>query len=73
MLLVMVDAFSKYVWTHVCNVDTTALKTCAVLYTWFCDRTGFPSTLVSDNGPQFTSIEFAEKMKKWRFNPETVR
>ena len=65
MLLVMIDAFSKYIWTHVCNADTTALKTCAVLYTWFCDRTGFPSTIVSDNGPQFTSTEFAEKMKKW--------
>ena len=65
MLLVMIDAFSKYIWTHVCNADTTALKTCAVLYTWFCDRTGFPATIVSDNGPQFTSTEFAEKMKKW--------
>ena len=26
----------------------------------------FPTTLVSDNGPQFTSSEFASKMSKWK-------
>lgn len=47
------------------NTDTTALKTLAVLYGWFCDRSGFPTTIVSDNGPQFLSHEFASKMSKW--------
>ena len=47
------------------NTDTTAIKTLAVLYGWFCERSGFPATLVSDNGPQFTSKEFAEKMARW--------
>ena len=47
------------------NVDTTALKTLAVLYGWFSERNGFPTTIVSDNGPQFTSKEFAAKMSKW--------
>ena len=64
-LLIMIDAYSKYIWTHVMNTDTTALKTLAVLYGWFCERSGFPVTLVSDNGPQFTSQMFAEKMTKW--------
>ena len=64
-LLVMIDAYSKYIWTHVMNADTTTLKTLAVLYGWFCETNGFPTTLVSDNGPQFTSHEFAGKMKKW--------
>ncbi|CAL4058723.1 unnamed protein product, partial [Meganyctiphanes norvegica] len=64
-LLIIIDAFSKYIWTHLMNTDTTALKTLAVLYGWFCDRNGFPATLVSDNGPQFTSKDFAEKMSKW--------
>ncbi|CAL4128351.1 unnamed protein product [Meganyctiphanes norvegica] len=64
MLLVMVDSFSKFFWCHVMNHDTTASKTLAVLFGWFCCR-GFPTTLVSDNGPQFTSKEFAEKMSKW--------
>ena len=35
-----------------------------MLYTWFTER-GFPRTLVSDNGPQFTAKEFADKMSKW--------
>ena len=64
MLLVMVDSYSKFFWCHVMNFDTTASKTLAVLFGWFCDR-GFPTTLVSDNGPQFTSKEFSDKMNKW--------
>ena len=63
--LIMIDAFSKYIWTHVMNAETTTLKTLAILYGWFCDRNGFPTTLVSDNGPQFTAHEFGEKMAKW--------
>ena len=64
-LLIMIDAYSKYIWTHIMNTDTTTMKTLLVLYGWFCERSGFPTTLVSDNGPQFTSKEFAEKMAKW--------
>ena len=64
MLLIMVDSFSKYYWCHIMNQDTTANKTLAVLYGWFCER-GFPTTLVSDNGPQFTAKEFEDRMKNW--------
>ena len=45
--------------------DTTTEKTLAVLFGWFCEQTGFPTTLVSDNGPQFTAGMFKEKMTKW--------
>ena len=65
MILVMIDAYSKYIWTWIMGTDTTTLKTCAVLYSWFCERNGFPVTIVSDNGPQFTSHEFKDKMDKW--------
>ena len=64
MLLIMVDSYSKFFWCHIMNYDTTASKSLAVLFGWFCER-GFPTTLVSDNGPQFTSKEFADKMSKW--------
>ncbi|CAL4061221.1 unnamed protein product [Meganyctiphanes norvegica] len=64
MLLVMVNSYSKFFWCHSMNNDTTTGKTLAVLFGWFCER-WFPTTLVSDNGPQFTSKEFADKMSKW--------
>ena len=65
MVLLMVDSFSKKIWTQLMNTDTTTMKTLAVLYGWFCDQTGFPTTLVSNNGPQFTAKEFKDKMAKW--------
>ena len=65
MILVMIDSFSKKIWTQLMMTDTTTEKTLAVLYGWFCEQTGFPTTLVFDNGPQFTSREFKEKMTKW--------
>ena len=61
----MVDAFSKRIFTHYLGTDTTAKVTCAVLYGWFAQEYGSPTTLVSDNGPQFTSHYFADRMKKW--------
>ena len=64
-VLIMVDAFSKRIFTHYLGTDTTAKVTCAVLYGWFAQEYGTPTTLVSDNGPQFTSNYFADRMKKW--------
>ena len=65
MILIMVDAYSKKIWASNMGTDTTSLRTLAVLYGWFCQETGFPTTLVSDNGPQLVSKEFEEVVARW--------
>ncbi|XP_048775178.2 uncharacterized protein K02A2.6-like [Ostrea edulis] len=58
MFLIMVDAHSK--WPEVIKMSTTtSASTIDVLRTVFA-RNGLPATLVSDNGPQFTSREFED-------------
>ena len=59
--LVVVDAHSK--WPEVIEMpSTTSFKTTEALRNLF-EKYGLPEQLVSDNGPQFTSEEFAEFMK----------
>ena len=65
MILDMVDSFSKKIWTAMMGTDTTTFKTLAVMYGWFCEETGIPTTVVSDNGPQFTSKKNSDKMVRW--------
>ena len=58
---VVMDAHSK--WPEVVIMSsTTSQKTIEVLHSMFT-RHGLPEQLVSDNGPQFTSTEFADFMK----------
>ena len=57
MLLVVTDAHSKWPEVIVMN-STTASKTITVLRELFA-RFGIPKQVVSDNGPQFVSQEFA--------------
>ena len=55
MFLIVVDAYSK--WPEVIQMKTiTSMATICVLSKMFA-RYGFPETLVSDNGTQFTSAE----------------
>ena len=61
-LLVVIDAYSKYLWTSVMVHDTTTPKLLRHLDSIFADR-GLPTTIVSDNGPQFTSQLFKDHMK----------
>ena len=57
----MVDAHSK--WTEAVPMTTiTASRTIKALQALFA-RYGLPEQLVSDNGPQFTSDDFAQFMR----------
>lgn len=60
--LIMVDANSK--WPEVFPMKKiTSFKTIEILRTVFA-RNGIPEQIVSDNGPQFTSHEFDEFIRK---------
>ena len=64
MFFVLVDAHSKR--PEVVEMkSTTAEKTIDVMRTLFGSY-GIPEQVVSDNGPQFTSDEFTEFMKRNR-------
>merc|ERR1712055_482108 len=65
MLFVMIDAYTKYIWCRIMNNDTTSSATLVCLFEWFSECSGFPATLVSDNGTNFASHEFANHMKTW--------
>ena len=55
--LVMVDRFSNFLWTARLTKTTTAAVT-KTINAWFLEF-GYPSTIISDNGPQFRT-EFKE-------------
>ena len=62
MWLLLIDSHSK--WPEVFEVPKiTAIKTIEILRQVFAAY-GLPEQLVSDNGPQFTSKEFAEFTNK---------
>ena len=56
--LVLVDAFSK--WPEVKVVSTTTTRMTVNTLSDIFATHGYPRILVSDNGPQFTSAEFAD-------------
>lgn len=62
MLLIVVDAYSKWLEVKVTNSTTTAV-TIGIMDELF-SRHGAPITVVSDNGPQFTAAEFSEFLQK---------
>ncbi|XP_026533449.1 uncharacterized protein K02A2.6-like, partial [Notechis scutatus] len=55
--LVVVDSFSK--WTEVAMLSSTTTQAITRVLTRLFATHGLPDTLVSDNGPQFSSNEFA--------------
>ena len=58
MLLVVVDAHSK--WIEVLPMGTATSRTTIQQLRELFARFGLPSSIVSDNGPQFASTEFAK-------------
>ncbi|XP_065087248.1 uncharacterized protein K02A2.6-like [Ochlerotatus camptorhynchus] len=62
MLLIVVDAYSKWLEVKVTAFATTA-ATIGIMDELF-SRYGAPVTVVSDNGPQFTAAEFKEFLQK---------
>ncbi len=62
MFLVAVDAHSKWPEAYLMS-STTVSQTISVLQKMFATH-GLPEQIVSDNGPQFVSSEFAEFMKQ---------
>ena len=64
MFLLVIDSNSKWLEVELMP-STTSEATIEKLRETFA-RYGIPEQLVSDNGPQFTSHEFAEFMKRNR-------
>jgi hypothetical protein len=62
MILVIVDAHSKYIDAHVMSSSTSAATITRLRQTFATH--GLPSTIVSDNGTAFTSKEFQEFCSK---------
>ena len=64
MILVAIDFYTKYIWAVLMHQNTKANRLISVLDIIFADR-GLPTTVVTDNGPQFTSELFSKRMKSW--------
>jgi transposase InsO family protein len=62
MFLVIVDAHSKWLDAHIMS-SITSSKITEVLRSVFAIH-GLPQTIVTDNGPSFTSDEFAQFMAR---------
>ena len=62
MLLILVDAHSKWIDVHITNSATSAV-TMEKMRNSFATL-GLPEILVTDNGPAFTSSEFAQFMQR---------
>ena len=68
-LLVVCDYFSNYI--EVERLQTTTTKAVVKVLMALYARYGVPDTLVTDNGPQFSSAEFVMFSKAWGFEHTT--
>ena len=60
--LILIDAYSKWIEVEIMR-STTSEKTITALRKMFA-RFGLPKELVSDNGPQLTSVEFRNFLQR---------
>ena len=68
--MITVDYFSNYWEVDLLNSSTTTKAVIQKLKAHF-SHYGSPETLISDNGPQFASAEFAQFSKTWDFEHRT--
>ena len=61
MFLIVVDAHSK--WPEVIQMSSTSAEQTVVVLRQLFATYGLPLQLVSDNGPQFTAVEFQHFLK----------
>lgn len=67
--LLVVDYYSKFVEvSHLTNLQSNTL---IKVFKEVFSRFGIPKSIVTDNGPQFTSREFQEFCKSWEFTHTT--
>jgi len=62
--IVMVDRYSGWINVAKCGPSATTSKVIYLLKQWMTDF-GIPEKLISDNGPQFSSMEFKNWTNKW--------
>ena len=65
--LLVVDYFSKFI--EIAELlDSSSTKQVVLKLKSIFARHGIPEILMSDNGPQYASLEFKEFAKKWQFS-----
>ena len=62
MFLVVVDAHSK--WPEVIQMTSTSAEQTVMALQQLFTNYGLPQQIVSDNGPQFTAVDFQQFLKK---------
>lgn len=68
--LILVDYYSKFIEVEWLKSDTRSATVVTHLKSQFA-RHGIPETVISDNGPQFSSREFKAFAKEWNFMHKT--
>ncbi|KAL3999170.1 nuclear receptor co-repressor 2 [Sarotherodon galilaeus] len=69
--LLLVDYYSKFIEVEWLKSDTRSATVITHLKSQFA-RHGIPETVISDNGPQFSSREFQDFAKEWEFCHNTT-
>ena len=65
ILLVVSDYYSNFI--EIDNINRATSQTVCTSPKCMFSRYGVPDIVISDNGPQFTALEFSEFSKKWAF------
>lgn len=69
--IVIVDYFSRYPEVMVIKLQTTTSQSIIVAMKSIFSRHGIPEMVVSNNGPQYSSQEFADFAKTYQFSHVT--